>query len=288
LSGNGSEGAAPAAAASELEPGRIRALLPPDAFGRPYVFRATAGSTNDEARGLAAAGAPEGAVVVADAQTAGRGRLGHVWHSPPGVSLHVSVVLRPRGPPARLSGLTLVVAVALAEAVERFLPGPAALRWPNDLFLGGKKAAGVLTELDAEGATVRHVIVGVGVNVNLEESALPAELRGQATSLRAARGGEPVDRAALLVELLARLRHRWEELLARGAGPALAEWRARASTLGATVDVWAVAASEATAPDFSGVAEDVEDDGALRVRLADGSARRVVAGEVRERTPARP
>jgi BirA family biotin operon repressor/biotin-[acetyl-CoA-carboxylase] ligase len=272
----------------DLAPARVRTLLAATAFGRPYIFRETTGSTSDDARALAAAGAPEGAVVVADRQTAGRGRLGHVWHSPPSCNLYLSLVLRPAVAPARVAGLTLAVAVALAEAVEKLAPGPALLRWPNDVLLDGtaaegggpRKVAGVLTELEGDAAAVRHVVVGIGVNANLPLEDLPPDVAGIATSLQAARGGEAVDRGALLVAVLDRVHARYAQFVAEGLAPLRAAWSVRAPALGRTVEV---REGDGGAPPWEGVAEGLDDDGALLVRLADGSLRRVVSGEVRER-----
>ena len=137
-------------------------------IGEPRRILAECASTNDEAAAWARQGAPEGAVVIADAQTRGRGRQGRSWHSPPGAALYFSTVLRPKLPLPKLPPLTLAVGVALAETVTA-LGVPARLKWPNDVLVEGKKLAGILTESATQGGRLEHVIVGIGVNLSVEE-----------------------------------------------------------------------------------------------------------------------
>lgn len=241
-------------------------------LGRAWRHVARVGSTNDEAAAWARAAdpAPHGAVVVADAQDAGRGRLGRKWHSPPGESLYLSVVLRPPLPPHRVPPLTLAAGVAVAETLLAFDVTPA-LKWPNDVQLDGRKVAGILTEMSADLNRVHHLVVGIGVNVNTR--AFPEELAAIATSVAAARGAE-VARAELAARLCARLEHWVDTFVADGAAPVVAAWKQHARFFGTRVKV------TAGRDRVEGVAEDLDDDGALRLRLADGSAYRVVAGEV--------
>ncbi len=168
---------------------RADAVLPllRGAFGRPYVWRETCPSTQELARGM-----PEGGVAACEEQTAGRGRRGRTWTSPRGAGLLFSLSLRPRTPPDRLPPLTLVVADAVAEAAWP----RAAVRWPNDVVVGGSKLAGILAEV-RDGA----VVVGIGLNANHTADDLPADARVAPTSLRLLHG-EPVDRAALLADVL--------------------------------------------------------------------------------------
>src|SRR4051794_14278733 len=158
----------------------LPSLLQTRWLGRAYRHLAECRSTNDEAAAWARAGAPHGALVIADAQTGGRGRLGRTWHSPPGENLYFSTVLRPEIPPHRAPPLTLAVGVALADAV-REAGCDAQLKWPNDLLLDGKKVAGILTEMTTSGGRVEFVVIGIGVN--LDARAFPAELDGRATSI---------------------------------------------------------------------------------------------------------
>lgn len=243
-------------------------------LGRAWRHAAATGSTNDDAAAWARAGAPAGAVVVADEQTRGRGRLGRRWHSPPGESLYFSVVLRPPLPPHRVPPLTLAAGVAVAEALVEVLgpslPAPA-LKWPNDVLLDGRKVAGILTEMSADLDHVHHLVVGIGVNLNVR--AFPDELAAIATSVAVARG-EPVARADFAARLCARLEYWVDRFVAEGAPAIVAAWKQHARFFGRRVRV------TAGRDVVEGVAEDLEDDGALRLRLDDGRVQRVVAGEV--------
>ena len=135
-------------------------------FTGPVHHFETLDSTNDLAKELAARGAPEGTVVVAETQTGGRGRLGREWNSPPGVGLYVSLVLRPMLPPMELPQITLTTAVAVVRAVRRVAGVAPGIKWPNDLLFNGKKLGGILTEMETESDRIRHVVVGLGLNVN--------------------------------------------------------------------------------------------------------------------------
>ncbi len=178
-----------------LRPDAVVPLLR-GAFGRPYVWRETCPSTQELARGM-----PEGGVAACEEQTAGRGRRGRAWVSPRGAGLLFSLSLRPRTPPERLPPLTLVVAGAVAEAVWP----QAAVRWPNDVVVEGRKLAGILAEVrDGE------VVAGIGVNANHEAGDFPADARVAPVSLRLLRGG-PVDRAALLADVLETVEARYRE-----------------------------------------------------------------------------
>jgi len=240
-------------------------------LGRAWRHAARVGSTNDEAAAWARAGAPAGAVVVADEQDKGRGRLGRRWHSPAGESLYFSVVLRPALPPHRVPPLTLAAGVAVAEALVAFDVVPA-LKWPNDVLVDGKKIAGILTEMSADLDRVHHLVVGIGVNLNAR--AFPDELTAIATSLALARGGEPVARAEFAAALCARLERAYEAFIADGAAAVAAAWKQHARFFGKRVTV------TAGRDRLEGIAEDLDDDGALRLRLDDGRTTRVVAGEV--------
>jgi BirA family biotin operon repressor/biotin-[acetyl-CoA-carboxylase] ligase len=223
-------------------------------------------STQTVAFALAADGAPDGTVVMADSQAAGRGRRGRTWLDEPGASLLVSIVLRPRLEPARLPGLSLAAAVAVAEALTRTAGLIPRLKWPNDVLVGGRKLAGILLETRLSGERATTVL---GVGVNLSQRVFPADLGQRATSVWLA-SGRLVDRDALLSALLDALRE-WRRRLERhGFAVVRSRWRTLADTLGKTVTVDGV----------SGVAVDVDSDGALVVADADGRRRRVLAGDV--------
>ena len=248
--------------ACAIEEARPR-LLP---LAAPLLFFSTVGSTNDEAASIAT----EGTVVVADAQTAGRGRRGRTWFSPPGSGLYVSTVLAPaqaRVDPRRATTLlTLAAGVAIAEGIVASTGLDVDLKWPNDVYVSGRKLAGILAE------AVRDVVV-LGYGINLTASALPPELGDRATSLEGQTGLVP-DRARVLVETLAALASRYGDLLAGRFDAILDAWRVRApAAVGARI--------RGTAGSIAqwGVTAGVGDDGALLVRTERG-IERIVGGEV--------
>jgi BirA family biotin operon repressor/biotin-[acetyl-CoA-carboxylase] ligase len=216
---------------------------------------------------LAAAGAPDRTVVVADYQAAGRGRRGRAWDAPAGTSLLVSILLRPLGPPPRWSGYSLVSALAVADALAQVADLGARLKWPNDVLVGGRKIAGILLE-SRLAAGARDGVVAVGIGVNLRQRAFPAGLAARATSV-VLETGRLVERDAALAALLAAFDAWRARLEGEGLGPVRDRWLALADTIGRRVSVDGV----------SGVAVDLDADGALV--LEDGERRhRVVAGEL--------
>ncbi len=241
----------------------------------------TIGSTNDAAATLAARGADaEGAVVCADEQTAGRGRRGHVWFSPPGSGLYVSVILTPGAARAdadrAIMLVTLMAGVALVEGIERSTGLRAELKWPNDLLLGRRKLAGILSEGVGAGAAAgpaRIATVVVGYGINIAQTAYPPEVAARATSLESELG-RPVDRALVFAETLAALASRYDDLLTGRFDAILDAWRRRApAACGARV-AWTSAAGPR-----SGVTAGIDDRGALLVRAGD-RVERIVAGEL--------
>jgi BirA family transcriptional regulator, biotin operon repressor / biotin---[acetyl-CoA-carboxylase] ligase len=234
------------------------------------VWLADVGSTNDVAATLADRGEPEGTVVIADAQSAGRGRHGRAWVSPPGAGLYMSIVLRPAAHAVSL--LTIAAGVALAEGIQAATGLQPQLKWPNDVYLGGRKLAGILAEAGASTAGVHHVVLGCGIN--LMPAAYPPDVTARATSIESELG-RPIDRGLLFVECLAALHLRYCDLQSRANAAVVARWRDRAaSTFGRRVE-W-----DAAGVTRYGIAEDIDDTGALLVR--DGAAcARVISGEVR-------
>ncbi|MFN0069407.1 MAG: biotin--[acetyl-CoA-carboxylase] ligase [Limisphaerales bacterium] len=252
----------------------LKARLPAGTLiGRDIqVFHET-GSTNDVLDRLARDGVAEGVVVFAEAQTRGRGRLGRTWVSPPGKGLWFSVLLRPELRPSAATQLTIAAAVALHRAVLAVSGLRAEIKWPNDLLLGGRKCAGILTELSAEPDRVRHLVLGVGVDVNLTAADLPRELRDTATSLRLALG-EPVDRPELASRLLAELDTAYAAVRTGGFEALADEWEEACVTLGRQVVV------DLGVRRIKGRAESLDPEGALLVRTEHGHLERVVGGDV--------
>ena len=237
---------------------------------------ASAESTNDVAARLAESGAEEGTTVVAEMQTAGRGRHGRVWFSPPGAGLYVSVIVRPAPSmsndeqPAPL--LTLAAGVAIAEAVRVATGLPAEIKWPNDVVIARRKLAGILAEAAMHGSSTRFIVLGFGVN--LQPAAYPPELGSRVTSIEA-ETGRPVDRAFVLAEILAAISARCRDLREGRFDAILTAWRQLAVALpGARVE-W-----DSPAGIVRGRAEGIDRHGALLVNV-DGNIEKIVAGEVR-------
>jgi BirA family transcriptional regulator, biotin operon repressor / biotin---[acetyl-CoA-carboxylase] ligase len=259
---------------------RVRWALP--GFFAPLEVVASLPSTMARAGELAAGGAPEGATVVAEEQTEGRGRLGRTWVAPPGSSLLLSVVLRPRLP-REAAWLTVAAAgVALADAVEAVAPRPVAvgLKWPNDLELGGRKAAGLLAEAHLGGQRLGWVVLGMGVNVGQRRQDFPPVLADRATSVALALQA-PVDRAGLLAAWAERFLDGYRHLAAGTPGPVLAGYRRRLVTLGRRVRAERVGAEPVV-----GTAVDLTATGGLVVQTDAGARVDVLAADVHHLRPA--
>jgi BirA family biotin operon repressor/biotin-[acetyl-CoA-carboxylase] ligase len=231
------------------------------------------GSTNREAMRLASEGAPDGTVVVAEAQTEGRGRLGRIWISPPRANIYASVILRPDFPPTSAPLITLAASVALARAVASHCEVEARIKWPNDVLIGGRKLAGILTEMSSEPDRIRHVVVGFGVNVNSEVDDFPADVRVTATSVRSVTGKD-ASRAGLLKKILEELERSYLMLTAGERDAVLDEWRGLSDTLGRRVRV------VMHGSDITGRVVDIDSSGALIVEQDDGISVTVTSGDV--------
>lgn len=251
----------------------VSSVLETGFIGKELHFHDEVGSTNAEAFELARNGAAEGTVVMAEGQTGGKGRLGRKWESPPGLNVYLSVILRPPIPPEEAHWLTFVAAVAASEAVSKHCPARPTVKWPNDILINGRKAAGILLEMGSEPERVHFVVMGIGVNVNMTRAMFPEHIRNTATSLREEAGAE-VDRAAFASRLLSSVELWYKVYLSEGSVPILSEWKryfgfegkeVRAVSFGSTV---------------KGVCLGVDDTGALLIREPGGSVKRIVAGDV--------
>jgi BirA family biotin operon repressor/biotin-[acetyl-CoA-carboxylase] ligase len=246
-------------------------------LGQLYQLLAVCDSTNGEAARQAraretakASPSDEGLVIVADSQSAGRGRMGHTWHSPPGTNLHMSLLLRPRLRPDQIPPLTLLVGASVAAVLSQGGAEPR-LKWPNDVLLPGpaggpaglKKAGGILVEMQSDGEHVRHVVVGIGLNVNTMQ--FPEPLGAEATSLRLSTG-HAWDRGAVLARILNVLEPAWNHFVAHGPSEVIEAWR-----------TFGVLGQQVSTQDAQGVAVDVDSTGALLVRNETG-VHRVLSG----------
>lgn len=259
------------------EPDRLSAAgllagLSTRTMGRTLKLFDSVESTQTIAHRLAEEGAEEGTLVVAEQQTAGRGRMGRSWHSPKGKGVWMSLVLRPRIPVHFTPQLTLLVAVALCRTIRKMEPLAVAIKWPNDLLIEGKKISGILLESSAEDERLKHVVAGIGISANMRADDYPPELREVGTSLAIASGKE-WNRAELIQAFLAQFEALYELYHAEGFEPIRAAWEALAVSLGKPV--------RARTPkgDVAGVAESIDDMGALLVRQADGSMVKLYSAE---------
>jgi BirA family biotin operon repressor/biotin-[acetyl-CoA-carboxylase] ligase len=257
-------------AADSLLPGEVRRSLQTRRLGRPIEYRAEVDSTNRVAKDLAMAGAPEGTMILADSQTAGRGRKGRAWFSPPGGGIYLSLILKPGLHPADAPKMTLLAGVALAETLLPFLAGSVSIRWPNDVYVRGKKIAGILTELATEIDSIDYLILGVGLNVTIPPEGFPAELRARATSL-VAETGTAVRRVELLSDFLSRLEDLYLGIGRKGFAPVIRRGCELPDTMGRRVRA---------AGSVEGIVTGVDEEGVVLLKTPDGTIRRILSGEL--------
>jgi BirA family biotin operon repressor/biotin-[acetyl-CoA-carboxylase] ligase len=234
------------------------------------VFEQTT-STNDIAARLAQDGVKEGAVIFAESQSKGRGRLGRSWISPPRKGLWFSILLRPNMRPQAATQLTVAGATALVRAIQQQTEIEPEIKWPNDILIRGKKVAGILTELTAELERVKDIVLGIGVDVNIDE--FPADLRKIATSLKIETGAH-VDRAALAAAMLRELDRDYARICAGEFAEVAEEWQERCTTIGQEVSI---RLGERV---VRGIAEALDSDGAMLLRTEHGHLERIIGGDV--------
>jgi BirA family biotin operon repressor/biotin-[acetyl-CoA-carboxylase] ligase len=256
----------------------VQRALSTKAFGRTLHVLEEVASTNSAVASLARDTTPHGTVVVAESQTAGRGRLGRHWHSPSGKNLYCSILLRAmperEQQPLWLSWIPLIAALAVSRAVQATTSMKPSVKWPNDILAGNRKLGGVLCESSGVGTDHACVIVGIGVNVNLRRDEFPEELREIATSVLI-ETGHPCDRAALLSALLGEMETRCESFLAGNHGDILEEYLLRCSTIGRRVRI-----ELARGEQMDGTAESIRPDGSLRIFRHDRTTIDIRAGDV--------
>lgn len=257
-----------------VTPDLVRRRLKGSLFGkRVYHFFKT-DSTNRVALELGHGGEPEGAVVIAEEQTAGRGRAGRAWHSERGAGIYATLLLRPRLAPVQAPLLTMMAGLSAHAAIQAQTGLTVDVKWPNDLLIGGKKVGGILTEMHAEPSQVRFVIVGIGINVNQEK--FPGELSATATSLRV-ESGKMQPRAELVVRLLREFENDYNRFLREGA-ETVTERFSRVSSYAAGKRVSVTTGAES----YGGTTAGLSAEGLLRVKRDDGETVTVIAGDVAE------
>ncbi len=256
-----------------LSPTEIKPFLKTKRLGKIIHYFHTLDSTNTKAYELAVGGAEEGEVVIAESQTKGKGRLGRIWFSPPYVNLYLSIILRPNIPPHQASLITLLAAVATAKAIEVCSDLRPSIKWPNDILLDGRKVAGLLNEIQSETDRIHFVILGIGVNLNVDGESFPKEIRSLATSIKRERG-RPISRKDFLSVLLHQLEDGYTLFLKEGGEPILKAWKERAQLEGKTVKVTSFGET------LSGIAVGLDSDGALLLKMEDGRQKRILAGDV--------
>jgi len=236
------------------------------------VFQETT-STNDVIEKLARDGAKEGVVVFAETQTKGRGRLGRTWTSPKGKGLWFSILLRPTLPPQSVTRVTIASATAVARAIRKQTGLRPSIKWPNDILFGDKKCVGILTELSAELDKIKYVILGIGVDVNMNAEEIPASLKAIATSLRI-ESGQLHSRAELAAEILRQLDYDYRRIVQDDFDEVADEWVSQCDTIGRQVSI------QMGSNVVTGRAEALDSDGALLLRTSHGRLERIMGGDV--------
>jgi BirA family biotin operon repressor/biotin-[acetyl-CoA-carboxylase] ligase len=251
---------------------RLQEGLRTKQFGKRIIFLREANSTNDYAKELASYGAEGGAIVIAESQIAGRGRLGREWISPKG-GLYLSIILRPKISVNEAVKLVFVASLAVANVLRAVYRLKVETKWPNDVLINGKKVCGILAETNTTGEKVNYTVIGVGVNANFAvKDALPKELVKTSTSLED-ETGRKIRFEELFQALIERLESLYDLFLKEGFAPILSEWKKYAGFFGKRVEV------TSGAKKLSGAAVDVDSDGSLILKQADGSVK-LVSGDL--------
>lgn len=252
---------------------KIEADLQIKRLGRRIHYFAQLDSTNSHARRLAEKGSLEGEIVIAETQSQGRGRLSRVWVSPSHINLYLSFILRPHLPPIHAPQITLMAAVALADTIASFTSIPPAIKWPNDILLGGKKLAGILCESSCASDRIEFVILGIGINLNYPNELMPESIRNRATSLLVV-NREFINRETFASRLIQDLDRCYGELEELGFSAIASRWEGRFGWRGKKVKV------EVFDQVVVGTAAGIDRDGALIVLDERGVPHRVIAGDV--------
>lgn len=252
----------------------IKQRLSTEILGSKIVSVNSTESTNTLAKELASEGCEEGTVIIADEQIGGKGRMGRSWVSPPKKGIWMSIILKPRIAPAKAPLITSMAAIAVARAIEIVTGLKPAIKWPNDILIDDKKVCGILTEMQGDMDAIHYVVVGIGINVNLDMEDFPQEIEDRATSLKI-ESGEFISRAKIIREVLKELEEVYAQYVKTGDSESIiSEIEANSATIGKRIRVTGVNIN------IEGVAVDIADDGALMVMLDDGQMRKIMSGDV--------
>ena len=254
----------------------LSSLIKTEWVGKTVKYYPSVTSTNQIAKQLAEEGAPEGMLVVTDEQTAGKGRSGRTWETPRGETIAMTLILRPKVPPERISMVTLVAGMAVAEGIRNLTGLDAGIKWPNDVVIGGKKISGILTEMTTDMESVSYIVVGIGINTG--EASFPEELADKATSLfmeLPRRERDKVRRSELIAEIMSRFEYFYSLFTRTGDLSLLKDsYEGMLVNRGRTVRVLSPGC------EYDGTAEGITDMGELLVRRECGTVEKVYAGEV--------
>jgi BirA family biotin operon repressor/biotin-[acetyl-CoA-carboxylase] ligase len=230
-------------------------------------------STQVMAQKLAREGAPSGTVVIADRQTAGKGRMGRKWHSSYGAGIWMSLILRPDIPLSATPQLTLLSSVAVLKGIMKSIPLELGIKWPNDLLINNKKVSGILTELNAETDQVNYVVVGVGINVNQETEHFPEEIRGIATSLRI-ESGSILERNQVILNVLKEVETLYDLYIEHGFSPIKTLWEAHALSIGRRI------IARTPHGTFEGIAQGITQEGVLLLEDVEGHIHKIYSADI--------
>lgn len=243
-------------------------------FWKSVLFYKSVDSTNEIAASLAIKkGLETGAVIIADMQEKGRGRLGRKWVSPPGLNIYISIVLKPEIKPRDATLLTILTSVACAKALRGETGLNVAIKWPNDLTVSDKKIGGILTEVRSAPDKIKVAVIGIGINVNIEGMDFPMEIRDIAASVKS-ETGKCHSRGLIIIRLLKEFEYWHNTFTIKGRLPLLQEWKKLSTTMGKNVTV---TTGKET---ISGLAEEIDDEGMLILRLPSGALKRISAGDL--------
>ncbi|WP_232696379.1 biotin--[acetyl-CoA-carboxylase] ligase [Brevibacillus daliensis] len=250
----------------------ILSLMKTEVIGQNIVSYDSVPTTQTIAHDVAAQGAPEGTIIIANEQTGSKGRFGRVWHSPANTGIWMSMILRPVIQIGRSPQMTLVTAVAMAKTIQEY-DIDVKIKWPNDVFVSGKKVCGILTELNAEADGINYLVIGIGINVNTQADDIPEEFKDIATSLRIAKG-EPIRRATFIQSFCLHFEQMYLEYIQNGFGSIKEEWEALSMSLNRRVTVRTLQKV------VEGEATGLNDEGVLLVRDDEGGVHRVYSADI--------